>query len=155
MEMLRLSGRFPVCDDKKECACFQFPDMVRVSRRQGDDAWRFWDSCSDAVRVGPNPSRAWSEERTARDERMLLHGAREEETLLGLVGVAASKKARAGSQVTPSEAVQMLGKRPHHSAISIKRSNKTTDNTRTAVFSDRNMTSAAGKRMATAPDETI
>jgi hypothetical protein len=37
--------------------------MVLISRRPGDHAWRFRESCPDLLRVGPNPSHVWSENR--------------------------------------------------------------------------------------------
>src|SRR5580700_4667167 len=35
--------------------------MVLVSRRPGDDAWRFREACPDVLRAGWNPSHVWSE----------------------------------------------------------------------------------------------
>src|SRR5580698_2783865 len=37
--------------------------MVLISRRQGDDAWRFREACPDVLRAGSNPSHVWSEKR--------------------------------------------------------------------------------------------
>src|ERR1700733_5114121 len=37
--------------------------MLLVSRRPGDDAWRFRESCPDVLRAGSNPSHVWSEKR--------------------------------------------------------------------------------------------
>ena len=37
--------------------------MGLVSRRPGDDAWRFREACPDVLRAGSNPSHVWSEKR--------------------------------------------------------------------------------------------
>ena len=92
IRMLRRLRPPPVCDRKREWPCSQFSDMVLISLRPGDDAWRFRKSCPEVLRAGPNPSHAWSEKRTARSGAMLLRCACEEENLLGLVGVTASTK---------------------------------------------------------------
>ena len=42
--MLRRLRFFPVCGRKREWPWSQFSDMVLVSRRPGDDAWRFRES---------------------------------------------------------------------------------------------------------------
>ena len=41
MEMLRRLMLFPACGKKRESPCFQFSDMVLISRRPEDVAWRF------------------------------------------------------------------------------------------------------------------
>jgi hypothetical protein len=61
--MLRRLRLFPVCGRKREWPCCQFSDMVLISRRPGDDAWRFRESCPDVLRAGSNPSHVWSEKR--------------------------------------------------------------------------------------------
>jgi hypothetical protein len=61
--MLRRLRFFPACGRKREWPCCQFSDMVLISRRPGDDAWRFRESCPDVLRAGSNPSHVWSEKR--------------------------------------------------------------------------------------------
>jgi hypothetical protein len=61
--MLRRLRLFPACARKREWPCSQFSDMVRISRRPGDDAWRFREACPDVLRAGSNPSHVWSEKR--------------------------------------------------------------------------------------------
>ena len=61
--MLRRLRLFPVCARKREWPCCQFSDMVLISRRPGDDAWRFREACPDVLRAGSNPSHVWSEKR--------------------------------------------------------------------------------------------
>jgi hypothetical protein len=63
-----------------------------MSRRQGDDAWRFRKSCPDVLRAGPISSHAWSEKRITCNGPMLQRLAHDAEDLCGLVGVAASTK---------------------------------------------------------------
>ena len=83
--------------------------MVLVSRRPGDDNWRFRESCPAVLRAGSNPSHAWSEERTACTERMLLWCADVVEDLWGLVGVAASIKKGPGKSPGPGASRSQKG----------------------------------------------
>jgi hypothetical protein len=59
--MLRRLRLFPACARKREWPCCQFSDMVLISRRPGDDTWRFREACPDVLRAGSNPSHVWSE----------------------------------------------------------------------------------------------